>query len=252
MELGIARKHAVVTGASQGIGRAIASALAKEGVKVTAVARRRDKLDAVIDEIGGAAAGHIAIAADLMEAGEPARVVREAAERSGAIHITVHNVGGPLDVRDPLASMEEWSRVWRFNLGIAIEMNALLIPPMQAAKWGRVIHISSISAESVRGRAPYACAKAAVNAYVKGVGRAVAADGVVLAGVMPGVVMFEDGYWDSISKTNPAMMHDYIRHHQALGRFGTAEEVAHFVVFLCSTLASFAAADVLPIDGGTM
>jgi 3-oxoacyl-[acyl-carrier protein] reductase len=252
MDLGISGKTALVTGASQGIGRAIAIGLAREGARVTVVARSADKLEAVVTEMGGGGAGHLAIAADLMVSGEPTRVISKALLKNNSFQIVVHNLGGSLGVRDPLAPTEDWMQMWRLNAGIAIEMNGLLVPPMQKLKWGRIVHISSIHAESVRGNPLYASAKAALNAYVKGLGRAIAADGVVATGIMPGAVAFEGSYWDNVSRNNPTMLNDFLRHHQALGRLGTPEEIAHLVVFLASNQASFAAGDLLPLDGGTM
>jgi 3-oxoacyl-[acyl-carrier protein] reductase len=133
----------------------------------------------------------------------------------------------------------------QFNAGHAIEINALIIPPMQEKRWGRIIHISSISAENLRASAPYGCAKAFLNAYIKTVGRAVAPEGVVISGLMPGAVLAEAGHWDNIRKNNPAMMSDFLRHHHAIGRLGTAEEISPFAVFMASQWVSFAPASPL-------
>lgn len=252
MDFGISSKRVLVTGASQGLGAAIARDFATEGCRVAVVARRADRLAALVDEIGGESQGHAFYAVDLMSDGAPTEAVTELAKRGGAFDIVVHNVGGTLQVKDALSSVEEWGRVWRFNVGIAIEMNGVAIPVMQQRQWGRVIHISSISAESVRGSAPYAAAKAYLNAYVKGLGRAVAATGVVVSALMPGALIAEGGHWDSIRKTNPAMMEDFLRHHHAIGRLGTPEEVSPFVVFMASKQVTFATAAVIPVDGGTM
>ena len=252
MDLGIADKKVLITGASQGLGRAIALDFAKEGCKVAVAARRADKLQGVVAEMGGEERGHSFYVIDLMSDGGPTCAVEELTARNGHFDIVVHNVGGTLSVKDPLSPMEEWCRVWRFNVGIAIEINALIIPPMQAQGWGRVIHISSISAESVRGSAPYAAAKAYLNAYVKGLGRAVAPTGVVVSALMPGAILAEGGHWDNIRQTNPAMMEDFLRHHHAIGRLGTAEEISPFAVFMASQLVTFATAAVIPVDGGTM
>lgn len=252
MDLGITGKRVLITGASQGLGRAIAVDFAREGCQVAVVARSEDKLQELVTELGGREAGHALLAADLMDEGNPTRTLEKLIEEGGAFDIVVHNVGGTLSVRDPLATMEEWNRVWRFNVGIAIEMNRLAIPPMQEKGWGRVIHISSRSAIDVRGSGPYATAKAYLNAYIESVGRSVAQSGVVVSGVAPGALIAEGGHWDNISKTNPTMRDDFLRHHQAIGRFGTPEEVSPFVLFMASELVKFAATSILPINGGAM
>lgn len=252
MDMGIAGKKVLVTAASQGLGRVIALDFAKEGCEVVVIARRADKLQEVVAEMGGEEHGHSFYAIDLMNDGGPTCAVKELTAQYGHFDIVIHNVGGTLNVKETLSPMEEWCRVWRLNMGIAIEINGLVIPPMQAQRWGRLIHISSISAESVRGSVPYAAAKAYLNAYVKGVGRAVAPTGVVISALMPGALISEGGHWDNIRKTNPAMMKDFLRHHHAIGRLGAPEEISPFAVFMASQHVTFATASVIPIDGGTM
>lgn len=242
----------LVTGASQGLGREIALAFANEGATVAIIGRRADKLAEVVDEMGGAARGHLSYAADLMEPGVPAKAVRELTEATAAFEIVVHNVGGTLGVKDPLSPSDEWQRVWRFNVGIAIDINALVIPPMQAKKWGRVIHISSVSGVDIRGSGPYAASKAYLNAYTKSLGRSIASTGVVVSALMPGALMADGTHWDKVTKTNPGMVSDFLRHHQAIGRFGRPDEIAAFTLFMASEQVTFSTAAVIPIDGGNM
>jgi len=258
MDLGIKDKRVLITGASQGIGRSIAIEFAKEGCKVSIVARREKELKELVEEIGGKERGHSYIAADLMKKDMPSTVVRDFSNE-GNFDIVVHNVGGTLGIKDPLSSVEDWNQVWQLNVGIAIEMNALVIPPMQIQKWGRVIHISSISAEALRGSAAYGAAKAYVNAYTKVLGRAVAQDGIVVSALMPGSVYAKNGPWDEDSELNSKdkdaffkKRADFLRHHHAINRLGKAEEIAPFAVFMASKLVTFAPTSIIPIDGGTM
>jgi len=252
MDLGIAGKRVLVTGASQGIGRAIALDFAREHCKVSLVARREKMLQQAVEEMGGAERGHSYCVADLMEEESPTRVVEELTAANGPFDIVVHNIGGTLEVKDPLSPMEQWRRVWQFNVGIAIEMNELLIPPMQKKQWGRVIHISSISAENLRGSGPYGAAKAYLNAYTKVLARGIAQSGVVVSAILPGAIIAEGGHWDNIRKNKPAMMEDFLRHHHAIGRLGTAEEIAPFVLFMASQHVTFGQGALLNVDGGTM
>lgn len=252
MDLGIKGKRVLVTGASQGIGKAVALAFANEGCRVSVIARRENRLKELVKEMGVESKGHSYYAGDLMKKGEPAAAVNKLISKNGNFEIVVHNVGGTLSLKNPLALAEDWCRVWYHNVGIAIEINMLVVPSMQKQKWGRVIHISSISAESVRGSTPYAAAKAYLNAYVKGVGRSFAKDGIVFSAIMPGAIFAEGGHWDNIRKTNPEMEKDFLRHHHAIGRLGTPEEIASFAVFMASKHVTFAAASVIPVDGGTM
>ena len=130
-------------------------------------------------------------------------------------------------------------------------MNRLIVTAMQARKWGRVVHISSIAAVRGRSSVPYAAVKAALNTYVRGLGCAVAPDGVIVTAVMPGAILTRDGHWDIVSKDNPEYAQRYLAERIAIRRFGTPEEISDFVVFLCSERSSFFAGAVLPIDGGT-
>ncbi len=252
MELGISGKKTLVVGASTGIGRAIAEGFAREGSAVTVVARSEDKLLSLVDSMGGESRGHGHVVADLMEPGAPRSTARSLIESRERFDVVVHAVGGPLEIREPLGPREDWQRVWQFNCGIAIEMNESLVPPMVAAGWGRVIHISSISAVMLRGAAPYAAAKAYLNAYTKTIGRALARDGVVVSAILPGAVSFEGSYWDKYVKEKHPRVDDFLRHHQAVGRMGTPEEIASFALLLGSDLATFAQAAVIPVDGGNM
>jgi 3-oxoacyl-[acyl-carrier protein] reductase len=259
MDLGIKNKRVIVTGASQGIGRAIALAFAAEGCRVAVAARRSEKLEGLVKEMGGEKQGHNFYACDLAEKGASSRAMRALVKRDENFEIVVHNLGGTLNVRDPLAKEEEWLKVWRLNAGIAIEMNALLIPPMVKKKWGRIIHISSVSAEDGRGCIAYGASKAYLNAYVKGIGRQFAKDGLVISAIMPGAVFAEGGHWDEKSRINQAdreafrkKRDDFLRHHHAIGRLGTAEEIAAFVLFMASKHATFAPAATIRVDGGTM
>jgi len=252
MELGLKGKRALIVGASKGIGLACARAFAAEGAYVTAVARDETRLDALIQEIGGRASGHQRLAADLMNPDVPSEVSRRLIQMQGPFDVVVHCVGGPLEIRDPLSPVGQWRKVWQFNVGIAIEMNEVLVPPMIERKWGRVVHVSSISSVMLRGAPPYACAKAYLNAYTRTVGRALAQEGIVVSAVLPGAVAFENSYWDMQIKGNNPRVADFLRHHQAVGRMGTPEEIAPFVLLLASEHATFAQAAVVPVDGGNM
>jgi len=260
MDLGIKDKRVLVVGASQGVGRTIALAFAKEGCRVSIIARRAEELKKTVDDMGGVAQGHGFYAADLMVPGNEKKALDALLKDGGSnFDIVVHNVGGTLGVKDPLSSMEDWFKVLQFNLGIAINFNRLVVPSMKEQKWGRIVHVSSISGESLRGSLPYAVAKACLNAYVKGLGRALAQDGIVVSGLMPGAFYAPGGHWDEDSPHNAQDKEaffkkraDFLRHHHAVGRFGLAEEIAPFALFMASAQATFAQGSLVPIDGGTM
>lgn len=252
MDLKITGKNVLIVGASKGIGRETTKAFAKENARITTIARSEDLLIDLHHEIKEIySADHAYYRADLMKSGNDTLMDMILKER-GSFDIVIHNVGGSLVSRNALGTLGEWQHAWKYNAGLAIELNNKLIPPMLEKGWGRIVHVSSISANMLRGNALYASSKAFLNAYVTTVGREIAASGVVMTAVMPGAVAFPGSYWDNYVKTDPARCEDFLRHHQAVNRFGTTKEIADVILFLASEQASFMQAAIVPVDGANM
>lgn len=252
MDLGIKGKNVLVVGASKGIGKSIALGFAQEGARVTNVARSEKLLSELNIQMRQMTdTDHSYYVSDIMEC-DANSLARNLIEERGVFDIVVHNVGGSLVSRNALGTLDEWQHAWKFNAGVAIDMNNVLIQPMIDKGWGRVIHISSISAVMLRGNPLYASAKAFLNAYVTTVGRTVASSGVVMSAVMPGAVAFPGSYWDKYAETDPARCEDFLSHHQAANRFGTTKEIADVVLFMASEQASFMQSALVPVDGANM
>lgn len=254
MDLKLKNKNVIVVGASKGIGREISIAFAEEGAKLTVIARSRELLISLINELNGITNNeneHKYYVMDLMSI-KANEMIKSVLEERGVFDIVIQNIGGSLVSRNALGSLEEWQHAWHFNAGIAIDLNNVLIPPMVEKNWGRVIHISSISARMLRGNPLYASSKAFLNAYVTTVGRTLAPKGVLMSSVMPGAVAFPGSYWDEYTKTDPARCNDFLKHHQAMGRFGTTREIADVVLFMASEKSSFMPATNIPLDGANM
>ncbi len=244
MNLGIKGKNVLITGASQGIGKAIALAFAEEGCRVSIIARRKKELEEVLEEMGGKNHGHAYYVADLMESQAPTKAIENLVAKNGNYDIVVHNLGGTLEVRDPLSSVKDYEKVWRFNVGGAIEINDLLIPKMQEQRWGRIVHISSLTANNVRGCAAYGPAKAYLNAYTKMLSNHFAKEGIVVSALSPCAFYVEGRHWDErvysseIDKENfLKKKEDFMKHYCARGKLGTMEEIADFVLFMGSERA---------------
>lgn len=252
MELGLSGKTAAVIGASKGIGRAIAAGLAQEGCHIAAAARSEELLNAMGPELleMGAASFHCFrrnIVSD-----SPKALAAEILEACGTPDVVIHSVGSSLVGRDPLSDAGGWEYALRCNALAAIDMNSVFLPAMLERGSGKVIHISSISAVALRGNPLYASAKAFLNAYVTTTGRQLAERGVTLCSIMPGAVSFPGSYWDRFVQEGHPRVEDFLRHHQAAGRFGTPEEIADAAVFLASERASFLYGANIPVDGGSM
>lgn len=252
MELGLKNKNVLIVGASKGIGRGIVMGFAEEGCRIVAVARSAELLEDVKTEaLSKGAASVETVVQDIMECDTQA-FADDLMKHYGVFDVVVHNVGGSLISRNHLGGADDWNYALKFNAVAAIDMNSKLIPPMVDRGYGRVIHISSISAVMLRGNPLYASAKAFLNAYVTTVGRQLAPTGVLLCSVMPGAVAFEGSYWDKFVKEGHPRVEDFLRHHQAANRFGTPEEIANAVVFMASDKSSFMQATNIPVDGANM
>lgn len=251
MDLRIKNRLALVTGASKGIGRAIALQLAKEEARVIIVARTGEQLEAVQREMPGSIERHYCVAVDLM-AENGIQALAKALEKIGKPEIMVHNLGGSNMVFQAMAPSEDWKRVWQFNVGIAHELNRLYIPSMVEKRWGRIVHLSTMSTVTYNGYAPYVSAKCALDGYVKSVNREVSKDNVIISAVAPGAIYSEGRHFAKLEKENPAALQDYFKNHLPIQRLGRAEEIAPVVAFLSSDYASFMAGSIVGIDGGGM
>ena len=250
MDLGIKGKKALVTGGARGLGKGIALNLAKEGVNVAVVSRTKEDIKKLIKEMGGEKEGHYGISLDLVNEGSPNELVKKLNNEFGHPDIVIHNLGGTLYITDPLCSVKDWRKIWRFNLEVAIELNIAFVPGMKKNKWGRIVHISSISSMENHGPVPYCSIKAALTAYSRSFGRVLAPDGIIVTAVLPGAVFTEKGYWDIASRERPEHVKKYLEERMAIKRFGTLDEVGGVVTFLCSQWASFCVGSVVGVDGG--
>lgn len=245
MNLQIEGRLALVTGASRGIGRAIAVELAREGARVALVARSADQLEALRNSLPRPE-DHHCIALDLSSTEGIPRL----SERLGALgdlDIMVHNLGGSAGAFPALAPSNEWRDVWQFNVGIGHELNRIFMPPMVQRRWGRIVHVSTLSTKTYKGNAPYLAAKCALVGYVKAMSRDVSKDNVIITAVSPGAIYSEGRYF---SKLSPEALEDYFQNHLPSRRLGRAQDVAPAVAFLCSEQASFMAGAIVDVDGG--
>lgn len=251
MDLGIKNRIALVTGASKGIGRAIALKLAREGARVVMVARGREALEQVRAAMPAPDRHHV-IAADLVPDGAPANVAQSILRDIGEPDIVVHNLGGSHGAPAAFSSSEDWCRVWRFNVGIGHELNRVLVPTMVRRGWGRVVHLSTLSTLTYNGNPAYVSAKCALDGYVKSISREVAKHNVSINAVAPGAIYSEGRHFARLQRENPAALECYFDEHLPIRRLGTGQDVASAVAFLCSEQASFAAGSIVRIDGGGM
>ena len=247
MDLGITGRVAVVTGASIGLGHAIARAMAAEGVHVVAVARRGDLLADLVSTItqaGGPRA--LAIEADVTARDTPSRVREQALEAFGQVDILVNNAGGSRPTTWD-APDEVWEESMTLNFHAGRRLAQALVPDMRAAGWGRIVNVTGSSEpRDVNAASP---AKAAVHAWAKGLSRMVAAGGITVNCIPPGRIDSEQ-VRERLHPT-PESREAYIAEHVPAGRFGTPEELAALAVFLASEPARYITGQLVHVDGGT-
>ena len=249
MNFKIRNKFALVTGASRGIGEEICRSLAKEGAKIIACSRNKKDLKKLISSLPNSNK-HFLINIDLSNYSNVKKLIKIIKNKKIQPDIIVNNLGGNLGFTNPLGSSEEWRKVMFLNTEVAIELNRSFIPNMIKKKWGRICHISSISAIENQGPPAYCASKAALNAYVRSLARYVAEKNVILTSVMPGAVFTKGGYWDKQSKKNPKKVKKYLAERMAIKRFGKVTEISEIVKFLCSDQASFFVGSNVLVDGG--
>ena len=245
MDLQLNNKTALVTGASQGIGRAIAKGLAAEGVRLCIAARRRELLEELAAEITAAGGTKPAIVViDIMEENAPQRLAEAARQVLGGVGILINSAGGskpplPLD-----APEEEWTQGMTLNFVRVRQLTHAVLPQMIDANWGRIINISGKSEPERLLTAT--SAKAAVHAWAKGLSREVGKHGITVNSIPPGRIMSEQ----IRRKYPPEFRAEQSAREIPVGRYGEPEELAALAVFLSSPVAAYITGAVLPVDGG--
>jgi 3-oxoacyl-[acyl-carrier protein] reductase len=245
MDLQLKGKTALVTGASMGIGRAIAKGLAAEGVKLCIAARRKSLLEDLAHEIAAAGGSRPAVVeVDILPEGAPSRLTRAALDALGHIDILVNSAGGskpPLPIDAPEA---EWEESMTLNFVRVRQLTHAVLPGMVERRWGRVINISGKSEpEGLIAATP---AKAAVHAWSKGLSREVGKHGITVNCIQPGRIMSEQ----IRRKYSPEFRAKQSAEEIPVGRYGEPEELASLAVFLVSPVACYITGAVLPVDGG--
>lgn len=245
MDLQLKGRRALVTGASQGIGRAIALGLAREGVTVVAVARRKNLLEALAAEIvdaGGVAP--VLIEADFYPENASEAVAARAMEALGRVDILINAAGGSRPITFE-ATKAQWNEGMTLNFWRIRELTHAIVPSMKANQFGRIVNLTGTSEPKILNAA--FSAKAALHVWAKGLSREVAPHGITINSLQPGRIRSEQ-----IDKRYPTdeARREFSQAEIPAGRFGNADEIANLAIFLASPLAGYVTGTVIPVDGG--
>ncbi len=247
MDLQIAGKTALVTGASKGIGFAIAEALVNEGVRVVAAARDHAALDAAAARLGAQGAEVVALTADVSDPIEIRRLLAATRERVGQLDILIANAGGP--PAGPPSSLDDaaWARAVELTLMSAVRLARAVVPGMRERGWGRIVNVTSLSVKQPIGDLTLSNAmRSAVTAFARTLASEVAAHGVTVNNVAPGYTATE--------RLEQLFADDYAKARLVASipvkRFAHAHEIAAAALYLCSEQAAYVTGQTLLVDGG--
>ena len=240
------QKVALVTGASRGLGKAIALRLARDGARVAVNYRTRDdEAAAVVDEITKSGGVARLWKTDISDGQAVRMMVKEIVKEWGRLDILVNNAG---IVRDTLLLRmpdEAWDDVLNTNLRGAYLCSKYALRPMMDAGWGRIINISSLAGViGSAGQSNYSAAKGGLIAFTKSIAREAGPKGITANAIAPGFIVTE------MTDSLPEETRDMILGRIPLGRFGTVEDIAELTAFLAGESAGYITAQVISVDGG--
>jgi 3-oxoacyl-[acyl-carrier protein] reductase len=244
---GVTGRVALVTGASQGIGRACALALAEGGALVALAARNEEKLAAVAQEIESKGGQAATFRMDVSNEDEVKAAAKAAIARFGKIEVLVNNAGVTKDTLLMRMKRADWDSVIQTNLSGAFFTTQAVISSMLKQRWGRIINITSVFGQMGQvGQANYSASKAGLIGFTMAMAREVASRSITVNAVAPGYI--ETAMTESLSDELKAKVNELI----PLGRAGTDMEVAHAVRFLASEEAAYITGQVLKVNGGML
>jgi 3-oxoacyl-[acyl-carrier protein] reductase len=262
MELGLDERVCVVTGASSGIGAATALLLAAEGASLVLVGRRHEPLADVAHVCNARGAPTVSvIALDITVPEAPQQIVDAAADGLGRLDVLINNAGTSSAVPIEQLTEEDWQLQWELNVLAPMRLMRACVPLMADAGWGRIVNVCSSSGKRPGQRnVAYSVTKAAELSLSRAFADAYSKSGVLVNAVTPGPVGTElwlgpGGLADQVAAAQGATREQVLERTASgvpLGRFGTAEEIANVIVFLCSEAASNVAGAAWSVDGGAV
>ena len=241
MKINFKNKKILITGASQGLGKILINKYLKCDARVISVSRKNEK-----------SLNHknfVNIKLNLNKKNSEQNLIKKLKKLKLLPDIIINNIGGDLNIKNPLIDYNNFEKVLRLNFGISINLINKLVPNMKKNNWGRICFVSSISGYENHGTPAYCSSKAAINAYIRSIGRLLIKDNIIVTGVSPGAFEYDGGYWDRIKKNNKKHYKSFMNR-VSRKKIAKVDEIASIVMFMTSEYTSNCAGTNFLVDGG--
>ena len=241
MKINFNNKKILITGTSQGLGRILINKYLENDAKVISVSRKNDK--------NLNHKNFVNIKLNLNKQNSENNLIKKLRKQKLLPDIIINNIGGDLNLKNPLMNYNNFEKVLRLNFGTSINLINKLVPYMKKNNWGRICFISSISGFENHGTPAYCASKAAINAYIRSVGRLLIKNNIIVTGVSPGAFIYEGGYWDKVKNKNVNHYKSFINR-ISRKKIAKVDEIANIVMFMTSEYTSNCAGTNFLVDGG--
>lgn len=242
-------KKIIITGASKGLGAVAARSLSELGANLVLIARSKDKLAVLKNELENKTYHHI-IASDLTDMTALNSAITESVKFLGEVNCVLHAAGGGLGFRSELIEQNDLIKLFTLNVSVAAEINRILVPKMKEKRCGNLVHVGSIAASEAVGSVGYNTVKAALSAYVRSLGRELATHGIIVTGILPGGFLGPDNAMERLKASKPEVYEKFIEERLPRKVMGDARELMPLIQLLLSDQASMMGGSMIPIDAG--
>lgn len=231
------------------MGSACASTLSERGAALVLVARSGDGLECVRRSCENPGR-HLSVPADLTDVDALDNSIVKAKEFLGGLDVVLHVAGGGLGLREPLIKQDDLLKLFSLNVGVAAEINRLVVPDMRKRRKGNLVHVASVASVEATGSVGYNTTKAALAAYVRTLGNELVPYGVVVTGILPGGFSAPGNAMARLKINKPEALKKFVEDRLPRKRMATSDELIPLLLFLCSESASMMGGCLVPIDAG--
>ena len=231
------------------MGYVCSKAFESQGARLVVAARSSDKLEKLRNSFLDPSR-HMVFEGDLMVRENIEALVDKGLEHTGGFDVVLHVLGGGYGFREALLTWDQLETLHKVNVGVAAEINRLVVPDMVKQKQGKVIHVCSIASQEATGSVGYNTVKASLAAYVRSLGRELAATGVIVTGILPGAFYAPGNSWRRLEENKPEVVKEFIEKNLPRKKIADADEVLPLIFFLASESASMMSGCCVPIDAG--